>query len=142
MSVSTMLEGKPKSLITASPDDTVAKAAQLLAKHRIGAVIVCDKSGNVKGILSERDIVRDIAHDGAAILENQVSRCMTKNVLSCKREDSINSVMEIMTEKHFRHMPVTEDGKLIGVISIGDVVKCKIEQAEKDAEELMNYIAS
>ncbi len=142
MSVSTMLEGKPKSIITASPDDTVAKAAQLLAKHRIGAVIICDKSGSVKGILSERDIVRDIAHDGAAVLESLVSRSMTKNVLSCKREDSINSVMEIMTEKHFRHMPVTENGKLVGVISIGDVVKCKIEQAEKDAEELMNYIAS
>ena len=142
MSVATMLEGKPKSLITAAPDDTVAKAAQLLAKHRIGAVIVCDKGGNVMGILSERDIVRDIAHDGAAILESPVSRCMTRNVTSCKREDTINSVMEIMTAKHFRHMPVTENGKLIGVISIGDVVKCKIEQAEKDAQELMNYIAS
>ncbi|MCF6320652.1 MAG: CBS domain-containing protein [Rhizobiaceae bacterium] len=142
MSVSTMLEGKPKSIITASPDDTVADATQLLAKHRIGAVIVCDKGGKVRGILSERDIVRDIAHDGAAILENSISSCMTKNVLSCKRDDSIDSVMEIMTEKHFRHMPVTEGGKLVGVISIGDVVKCKIEQAEKDAQELMNYIAS
>jgi len=94
------------------------------------------------GILSERDIVRDLARDGAGALENPVSKSMTKNVLSCSCSDSVNRVMEIMTDNRFRHMPVTEDGRLVGVISIGDVVKIKIEQAEKDAQDLRDYIAS
>lgn len=142
MSVSEMLEGKSKNIITASRDDTVASVAGLLAKHRIGAIIICDKSGKVEGILSERDIVRDIASDGAGALDTKVSQCMTKKVMSCKREDTIDHVMAIMTENHFRHMPVVENGKLAGIISIGDVVKRKIKQAEMDAQDMRDYIAS
>jgi len=142
MSVSAMLEGKPKTLITASPDDSVAKVAGLLAKHRIGAVIICDTSNSVVGILSERDIVRDIANVGANALEAKVSDCMTKSVMACSTTDTMSHVMGVMTQNHFRHMPVVEDGKLIGIISIGDVVKRKIMQAEKDAQDMRDYISS
>ena len=142
MTVESMLAGKPKNIITVAPEDPVAKVVDLLAKHRIGAVIVCDGGGAVKGILSERDIVRDIARDGAGILEGPASKCMTSKVLSCTREDSINKIMEIMTDNRFRHLPITDQGKLVGIISIGDVVKRKIEQAEKDAQDMREYIAS
>lgn len=142
MSVSAMLEGKPKAIVTVSPDDTVTNVARLLAKHRIGAVIVCNKSGGVEGILSERDIVRDIASDGPEALNARVSHCMTSKVKSCTMDDSIDHVMAIMTENHFRHMPVVENGKLVGIISIGDVVKRKIQQAESDAQDMRDYIAS
>ncbi len=142
MSVATMLEGKSKNIISASPEDSISSVVALLAKHRIGAVIICDDAGKVKGIISERDVVREIARDGGAALEMQVSKCMTSKVLSCTREDTINYVMEVMTANRFRHMPVINDGNLLGIISIGDVVKCKIEQAERDAQDMRDYIAS
>lgn len=142
MSVLAILENKPKNIITATSDMSIATIAKLLAKHRIGAIVVCDSANKVEGIISERDIVRDLANDGADIMQYPVSRCMTKKVVSCTSEDTIQSVMEIMTENHFRHMPVCEDDKLIGIISIGDVVKIKIQQAEKDAQDMRDYIAS
>jgi CBS domain-containing protein len=142
MSVAAMLEGKPLNIVSASPDDTVKSAVALLAKHRIGAIIICDKSGDITGILSERDIVRDIAREGAGMLNGPISNYMTKKVLSCTSEDSINHVMEIMTANRFRHMPVSDNGKLVGIISIGDVVKRKIEQAEQEAAALKEYIAT
>jgi len=119
-----MLEGKSKNIISASPGDNISSVVALLAKHRIGAVIICNDAGKVKGIISERDVVREIARDGGAALETEVSKCMTSKVLSCTREDSINYVMEVMTANRFRHMPVINDGNLLGIISIGDVVKC------------------
>ena len=142
MSVANMLEGKSNSIISASPEDNISSVVALLAKHRIGAVIICNDAGKVKGIISERDIVREIARDGSAALDMQVSKCMTSKVMSCTREDSVDYVMEIMTTNRFRHMPVVNDGQLLGIISIGDVVKSKIEQAERDAQDLRNYIAS
>jgi len=105
-------------------------------------VIICNEAGKVKGIISERDIVREIARDGVGALEMQVSKCMTSKVLSCTKEDTVDHVMEIMTTNRFRHMPVINDGNLLGIISIGDVVKSKIEQAEREAQDLRNYIAS
>ncbi len=142
MSVSSILEGKEGRIITASPRDSVAKVVGMLTKHRIGAVIVCDKAGSVKGILSERDVVRDVANSGANALENPVSALMTENVRTCSCNDTVNDLMKIMTDHHIRHMPVINDGKLVGMISIGDVVKRKIWQAEKDAQDLKDYIAS
>ncbi len=142
MSVSAILEGKPKNIITATPDEKVADIAETLAKHRIGAVIVCNRDDEVVGILSERDIVRDIANIGVDALERNVSECMTKSVMACSNDDTIDHLMEVMTTNHFRHMPVVENGKLVGIISIGDVVKRKIWQAERDAQDLRDYIAS
>ena len=141
MSVASMLVGKPKNIIKVQPDDSVMDAVGLLTKHRIGAVIVCDENDGVKGILSERDIVRDIAREGPSVLNGPVSKCMTNKVISCRSTDSVDRVMELMTDNRFRHLPVIDSGNLMGIISIGDVVKSKIEQAEKDAQDMRDYIA-
>ena len=141
MSVAAMLVGKPKNIIKVGPDDSVMDAIGLLSSHRIGAVIVCDENDGVKGILSERDIVRDINREGPSALNNPVSNCMTDKVISCRSSDSVDRVMELMTNNRFRHLPVIDKGNLVGIISIGDVVKRKIEQAEKDAQDMRDYIA-
>lgn len=144
MSVSEILGSKgadtPK-VITTQPAAVLQDVAELLARHKIGALVVLD-GADVCGIVSERDIVRHIAAEKADALNQTVSQCMTRAVVSCKRSDSIDLVMEKMTAGRFRHLPVIEDGKLEGIISIGDVVKRKIEQAERDAEDLKRYIAS
>ena len=141
MSVSEILSGKGGSVITVSPDTSLVEVSKTLAKHKIGALVA--KNGNyVCGIVSERDIVRHIAQDGAEALQHTVADCMTKEVVSCTRSDSIDTVMEKMTSGRFRHLPVIENTELLGIISIGDVVKRKIDMAERDAEELKRYIAS
>lgn len=141
MSVSEILAGKGGNVITVSPGTSLEDVAATLAKHKIGALVAKDGDA-VCGIVSERDIVRHIASDGADALKHTVVDCMTKAVISCTRADTIDTVMEKMTTGRFRHLPVIEDGELLGIISIGDVVKRKIEQAERDAEELKRYIAS
>ena len=141
MSVSEILSGKGDKVITVTPDTHLVEVARTLAKHKIGALVVKDGDA-VCGIVSERDIVRHIAGDGADALQHTVADCMTKSVISCSRADTIDTVMEKMTAGRFRHLPVIEFGDLHGIISIGDVVKRKIEMAERDAEELKRYIAS
>ena len=141
MSVSEILSGKGGNVITVAPDTSLDEVAGTLAKHKIGALVAKDGDA-VCGIVSERDIVRHIASDGGDALQHTVGDCMTKAVISCTRSDTIDTVMEKMTAGRFRHLPVIEEGELLGIISIGDVVKRKIEQAERDAEELKRYIAS
>ena len=141
MSVSEILSGKGGNVITVSPETSLEDVAGILAKHKIGALVVKDGS-KVCGIVSERDVVRQIASDGEGALQHTVGQCMTKAVISSTRSDSIDTVMEKMSTGRFRHLPVIEDDELLGIISIGDVVKRKIEQAERDAEELKRYIAS
>jgi CBS domain-containing protein len=141
MSVSEILGGKGGEVITSTPETSLVDVATVLAKHKIGALVVKD-GGKVCGIVSERDLVRHIAQDGSDALQHTISQCMTKSVISCKRSDTIDLVMEKMTTGRFRHLPVIEGGELLGIISIGDVVKRKIEQTERDAEELKRYIAS
>ena len=141
MSVSEILAGKGNNVITGAAGDKLATIASLLAEHKIGALVIKDGK-SVIGIASERDIVRMIAQKGGAALDLPISDCMTKAVISCVRSDSIDAVMEKMTMGRFRHLPVIEDGNLLGIVSIGDVVKRKIDQAERDAEELKRYIAS
>ncbi len=141
MSVSEILSGKGDDVITVTPETVLVDVAKILAKHKIGALVAKDAS-QVCGIVSERDIVRHVASDGAAALQHTVGQCMTKAVISCTRADTIDTVMEKMTAGRFRHLPVIENGELLGIISIGDVVKRKIEQAERDAEDLKRYIAS
>lgn len=142
MTVASILAEKGGSVITAQADHTVMEIINLLAQKKIGATVVLTASGDVCGIVSERDIVRDIARHGTDILNGPVSDCMTKKVISCSVSDTVNAAMEVMNTNRFRHLPVMEDGKLAGLISIGDVVKKKIEQAEKEAEDIRNYIAS
>ncbi|MEE9376169.1 MAG: CBS domain-containing protein [Rhizobiaceae bacterium] len=142
MSVAEILAQKGNDVITADSGDTLEAVSIILAEKKIGAVMVVDKKDDVCGICSERDIVRLIAKDGSAALGKKISDCMTKKIISCEESDTINQAMEKMTEGRFRHLPIMKNGKLVGIISIGDVVKRKIEQVERDAEELKRYIAT
>ncbi len=142
MSVAAVLRGKPDRLIGLDETRSLADAAQLLTRERIGALIVRNTAGDMIGILSERDIVRAIAKDGAAVIERPVSSIMTRDVICVTAEDDVSEVMSLMTAKRFRHLPVKRGEKLIGMISIGDVVKQRVEEAEGEAQQLRQYIAS
>jgi CBS domain-containing protein len=115
---------------------------ELLASKGVGAVVVSDASSSVLGILSERDVVRVIAKHGASALEDPVSRHMTPKVTTVTREDTIEHVMQTMTEGRFRHLPVVEDGHLIGIVSIGDVVKRHVNVIDTERQALREYIAT
>lgn len=142
MTVAHILSIKGRSVISAAPSETVQGVADLLAKNRIGAVLVRDKTGGVAGIVSERDIVKALAKDGARALEKTAADIMTSKVRTCGPSDTEAELMSLMTEHRIRHLPVVEDGNLIGMISIGDVVKLRIESIEREAEEMKSYIAS
>ncbi|HVT53324.1 MAG TPA: CBS domain-containing protein [Dongiaceae bacterium] len=142
MSVAAILRGKPDRLIGLEEDRSLAEATQLLTRERIGALIVRNKAGDMIGILSERDIVRAIAKDGAAVIDRPISSMMTKEVVCVTPEDEIGEVMSLMTERRFRHLPVKRGARLIGMVSIGDVVKQRVEEAEGEAQQLREYIAS
>lgn len=141
MSVSAILSEKGREVVTGTPGTTLESIAKTLSEKHIGAIVIVESDGRVCGIASERDIIHQIAGRGAAALKAPISSCMTQNVIACRESDSVDSVMTTMTQHRFRHLPVIEDGKLAGIVSIGDVVKRKIEQAERDAEELKRYIA-
>lgn len=142
MFVSQILGSKTKpATITISPDASIADAAKLLSEHRIGAVIVNKGDASVMGILSERDIVRELGRRGEICLKDKVADLMTQNVKSCGPGDTAVSVLERMTEGRFRHMPVVENDALAGVISIGDVVKARIEEVEHENSALTELIA-
>ena len=142
MTVKSILAEKGTEVLTISKETTVNEAVSLLAKHRIGALVVTDNGGSIRGIISERDVIRHIAEDGTGALDQPVASVMTANVKVCTESHTVNDVMEIMTRGRFRHMPVERAGKLIGVISIGDVVKRKIEETEREAEQIKQYIAT
>jgi CBS domain-containing protein len=127
-------------IISIEPGATLAAAAKLLATRHIGAVVIRGAGGRLSGILSERDIVRAISEHGADALEHTVGQAMTRNVTTCAEEDSIADIMERMTTGKFRHMPVMARGRLIGLISIGDVVKQRVEEIERESEAMRDYI--
>jgi CBS domain-containing protein len=140
MIVAQMLKGKTGGVITVAPTDRVSSAAKLLADHRIGAVVVSTDGVTIAGILSERDIVRVLAARGAAVLEAPVSELMTAKVVTCRLNDSVNEIMAMMSQGRFRHLPVAEHGALVGIISIGDVVKARVAEIEGEAQALREYI--
>jgi CBS domain-containing protein len=142
MTVSQILNTKGRNVITASPDQTMHAVARVLADKRIGAVVIIDPKGKIEGIASERDFVRAIAGQGAAALDRPVRELMTTNVKTCTPSDTEAELMSLMTEHRIRHLPVVEDGRLAGMISIGDVVKFRMEAIEREAEEMKTYIAS
>lgn len=142
MTVKAILEQKGRDVFTVRPDITVAEAGRQLSTHKIGAIVVTDNAEKICGIVSERDIVRSIAEKGPGVLEDAVSTVMTSNVKVCGEDNSVNQLMEMMTRGRFRHLPVEVDGKIGGIVSIGDVVRMKIEQVEREAEEIKAYIAS
>lgn len=142
MNVSTILKNKGSDVITRHPEATLSEIVSILNEHKIGSVIIVDASECVCGIVSERDIVGAIANNGGSVLEEAVSICMTEKVITCTREDTIEKLMTEMTAHRFRHMPVVEDGKLVGLISIGDVVKQRIAETEMEAASLREYITT
>ncbi|MET1410964.1 CBS domain-containing protein [Roseibium sp. HPY-6] len=141
MTVAAILSGKGHETITASSETPLSDICETLAKNKIGAVVVCAGDKSIEGIVSERDVVRAIGTQGTSSLNLPVSSVMTKEVMTCEEHHSVNEVMARMTQGRFRHMPVVKDGKLTGVISIGDVVKHKIAQVELEAEQMRNYIS-
>ncbi|ODT70061.1 MAG: inosine-5-monophosphate dehydrogenase [Pelagibacterium sp. SCN 63-23] len=142
MHVETILQTKGAAVFTLPETGTLADAVALLNTHNIGAVVISDKAGAVAGILSERDIVRQLGANPAGALNTSIGTCMTRGVVTCERMTPIAEVMERMTRRRIRHMPVVESGKLVGIVSIGDVVKLKIEEVEHEAEALREYISS
>ena len=135
MLVNQILKGKAGGVVTIAPDAKVREAVELLAARRIGALVVSDDGTVVQGMLSERDIVRELGKRGTVCMDDKVSGMMTRNIYGCAPSDSADQVLEIMTARRFRHMPVIEDRKMIGLISIGDVVAARVSelQLEKDA---------
>lgn len=142
MTVKAILEQKGRSVLTIGPNQKLSEAVALLAEHRIGALVVTNGDDKIVGILSERDIVRMIGTEGADALDHPVRASMTAKVKICSENHTVNDVMEIMTKGRFRHLPVEKNGKLDGIISIGDVVKRRIEDAEREAEQIRTYIAT
>ncbi len=142
MTVQHILVQKGREVVTILPDRTLADAARVLADRRIGAVVVANADQAVVGILSERDIVRALARGGPEALRDEVRRHMTAEVVTCTTGMLIVEVMELMTRGKFRHVPVVEGGRLIGIVSIGDIVKERLAQVEAEQQALKDYIAS
>ncbi len=140
MTVAAILSGKGHDTITARSDVLLGEICETLAKKKIGAVVITNAQDGIEGIISERDIVRVLGLQGASALQLPVSSVMTKEVVTCSEHNNIGEVMALMTQRRFRHLPVVKDGKLAGLISIGDAVKFKIAQVELEAEQMRNYI--
>jgi CBS domain-containing protein len=141
MLIAQILAGKGRDVVTTRPDATIAEVAKLLKAKRIGAVVVTDADGGVCGIISERDLARGLADHGANLLRMRVGDLMTREVSTCSPDDGIDRLMQQMTEGRFRHLPVVEDGRMIGIISIGDVVKHRLQELEHEAHLLHDYIS-
>jgi CBS domain-containing protein len=142
MNVQAILSNKGDQVLTIEPNVTLAAAAQILAQRRIGALVVTGAAGRLVGIISERDIVRALAEKGADALAAPVSDVMTRKVVTCRWSDTIAEIMELMTSGKFRHIPVVEQGQLSGIISIGDVVKARLGELEREQDALRDYIRS
>ena len=139
MTVRAILDTKGHNILSVEPDAKMSAAIRLLAERKIGAVLVISH-GRVEGILSERDIVRVLGERGARVLEEPVSAVMTRKVVSCRQSDTVAGIMEMMTLGKFRHLPVIEEGMVVGLISIGDVVKWRVREFENEQEALRDYI--
>jgi CBS domain-containing protein len=140
MTVKTILSAKGHDVVTIEPAATLEQASAILAARRIGALVVLGADHRVIGILSERDVVRALSEAGAAALKHPVSQAMTRTVVTCGEGDKISEIMERMTHGRFRHIPVVANDRLIGIISIGDVVKQRLSEMERESEALRDYI--
>jgi CBS domain-containing protein len=139
MTVRAILDSKGHHVQSIEPDVKLSAAIKALAERKIGAFLVMSR-GRIEGILSERDIVRVLGERGAGALDEPVSAVMTRKVVSCRRSDTVSAIMEMMTLGKFRHLPVVEDGRVVGLISIGDVVKWRVREYEFEQEALREYI--
>ena len=142
MIVAMILGQKGRNVVTIGATATIGEAVSELAKHKIGAIVVVEDSYCIVGIVSERDVVRAVAERGVSVLSEPVGTIMTSEVMTCEDSETINEVMARMSRGRFRHLPVETDGRLAGIISIGDVVKARIEEVEREAEEMRAYIST
>jgi CBS domain-containing protein len=142
MFVSDILAQKGGLVFSVTPGTSVAQLAQQLSTRRIGSMLVLDVEGSVAGIVSERDLVRALASHGAKAMELEARQVMTRDVVTCDPDDSIDQVMQTMTSGRFRHLPVVRRGELLGLVSIGDVVKARLEEAKHETEALKAYIVA
>ena len=140
MNVAVILRQKGRAVTTASPSTTLLEVANKLAAKRIGAIVIVAAKGKVAGIVSERDIIRCLSTHGPECLTRPVAESMTRNVISCEEDDTLDELMARMTERRFRHLPVITDGALVGIISIGDVVKHHVAEVEMEATAMREYI--
>jgi CBS domain-containing protein len=139
MTVRSILDTKGHQILSVEPDAKLSAAIKMLGERKIGAVLVMNQ-GRLEGILSERDIVRVLGERGAGVLDEPVSAVMTRKVISCRQSDTVAAIMEMMTLGKFRHLPVLEEGRVVGLISIGDIVKWRVREFEAEQEALQNYI--
>ena len=142
MTVASILDEKGRNVITLGVETSVTDALNLLEEKGIGVILITNSDGKLEGILSERDIVRSLARSGTKILSDTTASHMTRKVVTCSENDAVIGVMEVMSKGRFRHLPVTDNGKLIGLISIGDVVKRRLKVVEKEAEDIRSYLSA
>jgi CBS domain-containing protein len=140
MLIAQILAGKGSSVVSTRPEATIAEVASLLKEKRIGAVVVVDAGGELCGIISERDLARGLAEHGGGLLAMNVGQLMTRGVVTCTPDDDVQTLMQRMTEGRFRHLPVVKEGRLSGIISIGDVVKHRLGELEVETHMLQDYI--
>jgi CBS domain-containing protein len=140
MNVRNILKNKGAAVVTARQEDTLQRIARLIAEHRIGAVLVLEAGGAPLAIVSERDIVNALAASGAAVLEMPAARVMSRSLLTCRPDQTADEVLAIMTENRVRHLPVVSEGRLEGIVSIGDVVKLKLDEAAAEVGQLRDYV--
>jgi len=140
--IANILKVKGRSVTTARPDDTVQEIADRLAQKKIGAIVIVGGGGSVIGIISERDLIRVIAQRGADALSMPVSEVMTREVVVCSEATSVDDIMEMMTNGRFRHLPVVEESRLVGIVSIGDIVKHHIAEVELEVSAMRGYFAT
>jgi CBS domain-containing protein len=138
--ISSILKGKGTDVVSVSPGDTVLTVARVLTEHRIGAALVRDTAGRMLGIISERDIVTGMANQGQGTTQLPVERLMTHDLVTIAPQTSVNEAMELMTRRRVRHLPVMQNGELVGLVSIGDLVKARIDEVEHEAAELKAYV--
>jgi len=142
MKLAELIKGKQKEIVKIRENSTIAEAAATITQHKIGALLVNDEGGSILGILSERDIVRGMGQHGADLHDVLVSELMTSDLIRCAPADTVNEAMAMMTDRRIRHLPVFEAEELVGFISIGDLVKCRMMEVQSEAEALRQYINS
>jgi CBS domain-containing protein len=142
MNIGQILMAKGRTVATSRPDATLLEIANKLAQKKIGAIVIVGDNGEVVGIVSERDVIRKLGERGPAVLSEPVSQSMTANVISCQETSTLDERMEVMTQGRFRHVPVIEDGALVGIISIGDVVKNHIAEVEMEVTAMRGYFVT
>ncbi len=140
MQVAHILKAKGTAVHNVPPETTIGEVVHALSRRRVGAVLVLASDGRIVGIISERDVIHGLADHGARLLDLKVADIMTKAVVSCTPEHTVDEIMREMTNRRIRHLPVLKDGKLAGIISIGDVVKSRLEELSAESDMLRNYI--